>query len=49
MRKAADGSGGVDLRPEVLEVAAELSLDGQMGFNPQIFFRTLKARVTDPR
>jgi hypothetical protein len=49
MRKASDGTGAVDLRQEVLEVAAELSLDPQMGFNPQTFFRTLKARVSTPR
>ena len=49
MRKTRDGSGGVDLRPEVLEVAAELSLDAQMGFNAQTFFRTLDARVSKPR
>jgi hypothetical protein len=48
MRKLSDGSGAVDIRPEVLEVAAELSLDAQMGFNPQIFFRALNARVTNP-
>jgi hypothetical protein len=46
MRKAPDGSGAIDIRPEVLEVAAELSLDAHMGFNPQIFFRTLDARMT---
>jgi hypothetical protein len=49
MRKAPDGSGGIDFRPEVLEVAAELSLDAQMGFNAQTFFRTLHARVSQPR
>lgn len=46
LRKASDGSGAVDLRPEVLEVAAELSLDGQMGFNARTFFRKLNARLT---
>jgi hypothetical protein len=45
MRKAGDRSGAVGLRPEVLEVAAELSFDAQMGFNAQTFFRTLNARV----
>jgi hypothetical protein len=49
MRNSSDGSGAVDLRPEVLEVAAELSLDGQMGFHAQTFFRALNARVTNPR
>jgi hypothetical protein len=49
MRKTPDGSGGMDLRPEVLELAAELSLDAQMGFNAQTFFRALNARVSQPR
>ena len=49
VRKAPDGSGGMDLRPEVLEVAAGLLLDAQMGFNAQTFFRTLNARVSQPR
>jgi hypothetical protein len=49
MRKASDGTGAVDLRQEVLEVAAELSLDAQMGFNAQTFFRILTARMSNPR
>ena len=49
MREAPDGSGAVDLRPEVLEVAAELPLDGDQGFDAHTFFRTLHARVTSSR
>jgi hypothetical protein len=49
MREAPDGSGAVDLRPEVLEVAAELSLDGDKGFDEHTFFRTLCGRVTAGR
>ena len=46
IRKVSDGSGGVDLREEAIEVAAELPLDGHKGFNAREFFRKLKARVT---
>jgi hypothetical protein len=49
MREASDGSGAVDLRPEVLEVAAELSLNGDKGFDEHTFFRTLDVRVTSGR
>jgi hypothetical protein len=49
MREAPDGSGAVDLQPEVLEVAAELSLDGDKGFDDHTFFQTLYARVTAGR
>jgi hypothetical protein len=49
MRKASDGSGGVDLRGEAIEVAAELPLNGHKGFNVQEFFKKLQARVTNPR
>jgi hypothetical protein len=49
MREAPDGSGAVDLRPEVLEVAAELSFDVNRGFDEHSFFRTLDARVTARR
>ena len=49
MREAPDGSGAVDLRPEALEVAAELSLDGHNGFDAETFFQTLSARVNSER
>jgi hypothetical protein len=46
MRPVSDGSGALDLREEAIEVAAELPLDGDKGFNAADFFRKLKARVT---
>ena len=49
MREAPDGSGAVELRPEVLDVAAELPLDGDRGFDARTFFRTLHVRVTSSR
>jgi hypothetical protein len=45
LRASSDGS-SVDLRPEVLDVAAELVLDGDKGFDTRTFFRTLDARVS---
>jgi hypothetical protein len=49
VRRAGDGSGGVDLRQEAIEVAAELPLDEQGQFAQHEFFRSLKARVARPR
>jgi hypothetical protein len=46
MRRAPDGSGAVDLRPEAIEVAAELPLGEHGRFDAHDYFRKLKARVT---
>jgi hypothetical protein len=49
VREAPDGSGAIDLCPEVLEVAAELPLDGDRGFDAGTFFRSLHGRITSTR
>jgi hypothetical protein len=49
MRRACDGSGGVDVRPEAIEVAAELPLDEHGQFAANEFFRKLNGRVARSR
>jgi hypothetical protein len=48
LRNASDGSDAVYVRPEVIEIAAELPFDRDMGFNAQEFFGQLKVRVANP-